>query len=100
MDPNTLVESKNCSECKKPIPESFKESHSLIGKQFCSTNCFNKENWKSERTQLILYCIFGLFILFITGSFVSPQSFTVSFIIIIGLVIYQINKMKDFPWHD
>ena len=100
MDPRTFVERENCRVCNKSIPKDYKKSNRWTGKEWCSTNCFNKENWKSERTQLILYCIFGLFALYITGSFMSQRTFSFTLLIIIGLVIYQLNEMKKYPWKD
>ena len=100
MDPRNDVDAKNCRVCKEPIPEDFKKSTRWVSKQFCSWHCYNKLNWKIERTQLVFGCAFGLLLLWLTVSNNNAMGAAVTSAITMAFVIYKIKEMKDYPWRD
>ena len=89
------MDAKNCSQCKKPIPEN--SSFKIL---VCSANCYNRFNWKIERDQLVLGCAFGLLLLWLAVSNNNAMGAAVTSAITMAFVIYKIKEMKDYPWRD
>ena len=84
-----------CASCKGPLPAKL--PHNI---RVCSTNCFNKLEWKFYRKQLLGGAGFGfLFIWAISGKG-NTLGVAVASAITTAFIIFKIQDMRRYPWND
>jgi hypothetical protein len=84
---------KKCGVCKGLLPEKLPYSSITV----CSTNCFNKFEWKLHRDQMLIGGAFGVLLVWASSSAnVSGVGFFS--VCTIAFVLYKIKEMGDYPW--
>jgi hypothetical protein len=93
LRPDTKMEmnASLCFICKGSLPEELPHEITV-----CSTNCYNKNQYKFLRSQLIAGTVFGLLLTLTTwGDPISIAGGIITFV----FVIIKTNEMKGYPWH-